>query len=278
LRQNLREGEQLRQMNEHMLQTAIEAAHKAGRVITERYPARRSVTVKGYRDIVTEVDTAAESIVIDLIRQRFPGHAILSEEAGGKGIGAGYTWVIDPLDGTTNYARRVPFFCTSVGVLEDGKPLAGAIYDPLRGQTFAAERGKGATLNGKPVHASQTSPLSHTVLALDWGHSDTVRARALDLLLRIAPRCGTVRALGSAALALAYVATGWLDGYFNLALKPWDIAAGILIIAEAGGRCTTLHGEPACVDTPACLATNGLIHDELLAIIAHSEQSPVAHR
>jgi myo-inositol-1(or 4)-monophosphatase len=259
-------------MNEHVLQTAIEAAHRAGKVIAERYPAERSVTVKGYRDIVTEVDIAAESIIIDLIRQRFPDHAILSEEVGGKGIGAGYTWVIDPLDGTTNYAHRVPFFCTSVGVLADGEPLAGAIYDPLLDQTFTAERGKGATLNGKPIRASQASPLSHTVLALDWGHSNTVRAQALDLLLRIAPRCGTVRALGSAALALAYVATGWLDGYFNLALKPWDTAAGMLIIAEAGGRCTTLDGEPGRVDIPACLATNGLVQDELLKVITDSAQ------
>jgi myo-inositol-1(or 4)-monophosphatase len=259
-------------MNEYVLQTAVEAAHRAGKMIVERYPAQRSVTVKGYRDIVTEVDTAAESIIIDLIGERFPDHAILSEEAGGAGIGAGYTWVIDPLDGTTNYARRVPFFCTSVGALEDGEPFAGVIYDPLRDQTFAAERGKGATLNGKPIHASQASPLNHTALALDWGHSDEVRAQTLDLLLRIAPRCGTVRALGSAALALAYVATGWLDGYFNLALKPWDTAAGMLIIAEAGGRCTTLDGEPGRVDIPACLATNGLVQDELLKVITDSAQ------
>jgi myo-inositol-1(or 4)-monophosphatase len=259
-------------MNEYVLQTAVEAAHRAGKMIVERYPAQRSVTVKGYRDIVTEVDTAAESIIIDLIGERFPDHAILSEEAGGAGIGAGYTWVIDPLDGTTNYARRVPFFCTSVGALEDGEPFAGVIYDPLRDQTFAAERGKGATLNGKPIHTSQASPLNHTALALDWGHSDEVRAQTLDLLLRIAPRCGTVRALGSAALALAYVATGWLDGYFNLALKPWDTAAGMLIIAEAGGRYTTLDGEPGRVDIPACLATNGLVQDELLKVITDSAQ------
>jgi myo-inositol-1(or 4)-monophosphatase len=254
-------------MNEHVLQTAIEAAHKAGKIIDERYLSQRSVTVKGYRDIVTEVDTAAESIIIDLIRQRFPDHAILSEEAGGKGIGAGHTWVIDPVDGTTNYARRVPFFCTSVGVLEDGEPLAGAIYDALRDQTFAAERGKGATLNGTPLHASQAFPLSQTVLSLDWGHSDEVRAQMLKLLSEVAPRCGTVRALGSAALALAHVATGWLDGYFNLALKPWDTAVGTLLIAEAKGKCTTIEGSPYRVGIPGCLATNGLIHDELLSIL-----------
>lgn len=254
-------------MNEHVLQTAIEAAHRAGRVIAERFPAQRSVTVKGYRDIVTEVDTAAESIVIELIGERFPDHAILSEEAGGAEIGAGITWVIDPLDGTTNYAHRIPIFCVSVGVLEDGEPLIGVIYDPLRDQTFAGERSKGATLNGAPLHASQASPLSQTGLALDWGHSDEVRAQTLKLLSKVALRCGTVRALGSAALALAYVAAGWLDGYFNLALKPWDTAAGTLLIAEAEGRCTTLDGTPYRVGTPGCLATNGLIHDEMLSIL-----------
>jgi myo-inositol-1(or 4)-monophosphatase len=253
-----------------MLQTAIEVTHRAGKVIAERFSAQRNVTVKGYRDIVTDVDIAAESIIIDLIGERFPDHAILSEEAGGAAIGAGLTWVIDPLDGTTNYAHRIPFSCTSVGVLEDGEPLVGAIYDPLRDQTFAAERGKGATLNGERIHASQASPLSHTMLALDWGHSDAARMQALDLLIHAAPRCGTVRALGSAALALAYVATGWLDGYLNPALKPWDIAAGMLLIAEASGRCTTLNGEPCHVDTLTCLATNGLVHDELLTVIADS--------
>jgi myo-inositol-1(or 4)-monophosphatase len=153
-------------------------------------------------------------------------------------------------------------------MLVGGEPLAGAVYDPLRDQTFAAERGKGATLDGAPIRASRTSPLSHTVLGLDWGHSDAVRDRVLELLLRVAPRCGTVRALGSAALALAYVAAGWLDGYFNLALKPWDTAAGTLLVAEAGGKCTTIEGSPYRVGIPGCLATNDLVHDELLAAIA----------
>jgi myo-inositol-1(or 4)-monophosphatase len=251
-----------------MLQTAIEAAHRAGKAITERYPAEHTVIIKGHRDLVTEADTAAESIIINLIHQRFPDHAILSEEAGGNGIGDGYTWVIDPLDGTTNYAHRIPLFCVSVGVLEGGEPLAGVIYDPLRGQTFAAERGKGATLDGAPMHVSQTSLFGHALLGFDWAHSDEVRAQILELLLRIVPRCGTVRALGSAALGLAYVAAGWLDGYFHLALKPWDAAAGTLLIAEAGGRCTTPDGEPYRTAAPGCLATNGLVHDNLLAMIA----------
>jgi myo-inositol-1(or 4)-monophosphatase len=249
-----------------MLQTALEAARRAGRVIAERYSSGHTVTVKGYRDIVTEVDTAAEAVVLDLIRDRFPDHAILSEEGGGGERGGGYTWVVDPLDGTTNYVHRVPVFAVSIGVLEGSEPFVGVIHDPLRDQTFVAERGQGAMLNGEAIRASRVARLSHAVIGLDWGHSDEVREQTLAFLNRVAPRCGTVRALGSAALAQAYVAAGWLDAYCNLALKPWDAAAGTLIVTEAGGRCTTLEGNPYSVDLPGCLATNGLIHEELLAI------------
>ena len=249
-----------------MLQTAIEAARQAGQVIAERYPAERDVTIKGYRDIVTDADIAAEAIILNMIRDRFPDHAILSEEAG-ESTGSGYTWVVDPLDGTTNYAHRIPVFAVSIGVLEGGEPLIGVIHDPLRGQTFVAERGGGARVNSVPVRVSRVANFGHTLLCLDWGHSDERRERALAWLRELSPRCGTVRAFGSAALGLAYVAAGWLDGYFHLALKPWDSAAGMLLVAEAGGRCTTLTGEPYRVDSPGCLATNGLIHEELLGVM-----------
>ena len=250
-----------------MLETAIEAARRAGQVIVDRYSAGHTVTVKGYRNIATEVDTAAEAVILNLIRERFPDHAILSEEAGGSGIGEGYTWVVDPLDGTTNYSRRLPICSVSVGLLEDGDPLAGVVYDPLRGHMFVAERGGGARLNDAPIHASQVARLDHTVVGMDWGHSDAERGRTLRTLLRVAPHCGTVRALGSAALALCYVAAGWLDAYFNLIMKPWDAAAGVLLIAEAGGRCTTLDGQPYRVERPGCVATNGNVQDSLLAVM-----------
>lgn len=253
-------------MSDLLLQTAVEAAVRAGREIVERYPAARQVTVKGYRDVVTEIDLAAEGVILDLIRARFPEHAILSEEAGGVQAD-GYTWVVDPLDGTTNVVHRVPFFSVSIGVLVGGEPLIGVVHDPLRGQTFTAERGKGAALDGAPLSASRTAPLARAVVGVDWGRSDEVRERVLALLLRVAPRCGTVRALGSAALAQAYVAAGWLDGYFNLALKPWDVAAGSLLVAEAGGRCSALEGGAYQADGAACLATNDLLHEELLSLL-----------
>jgi myo-inositol-1(or 4)-monophosphatase len=250
-----------------MLETAVEAAHEAGRLIAERYPALHTIKVKGYRDIATEVDTAAEAIVMDMIRRRFPDHDILSEEAGGSGIGSGYTWIIDPVDGTTNYAHRLPIFTVSIGVVKAGQPVAGVIHDPMRSQTFTAERGKGAWVDGERLSASGVDRLEHSVVGVDWGHSDEIRARTFDMLSRVAPRVGTVRALGSAALALAYVAAGWMDAYYNFMMKPWDVAAGVLLIAEAGGHCTTLDGSPYSVEEPACLATNGKIHGELVEVM-----------
>jgi myo-inositol-1(or 4)-monophosphatase len=254
----------------NMLQTAIEAARQAGQLIAERFLGPHDIIIKGYREIVTEVDTAAESVIINLIHERFSNHAILSEESGESGGGGEYTWVVDPLDGTTNYARRIPAFATSIGVLERGEPAVGVVYDPLRDQLFTAKRGKGATLNGEPIHTSQVARLSQALVGLDWGQGDEERERTLGILLRVAPRCLTVRALGSAVLMQCHLAAGWLDGYFNLMLKPWDAAAGTLIIAEAGGRCTTMGGEPYRVGVSGCLATNSPIHDEMLAVIANS--------
>lgn len=247
-----------------MLQTAIEAARQAGRIILERYPGERKLTVKGYRDLVTDADIAAEEVIIDLIQARFPDHAILSEEAGGSEISSGYTWVVDPLDGTTNYTHHHPVFAVSIGVLQDGNPLMGVIHDPLRDQTFVAHKGGGARLNDIPINVSRVADLGNAMLGLDWGHSDEVRKRILFYLQQIVPYCGTLRVLGSAALAMAYVAAGWLDAYFQLGLKPWDTAAGMLMVTEAGGRCSTLKGKVYRVNLPGCLATNGLIHDELL--------------
>jgi myo-inositol-1(or 4)-monophosphatase len=250
-----------------MLETAIEAAKLAGRVVTERFPAERTLISKGYRDIVTDTDTAAEAAILELVRTRFPDHAILAEEAGDNGVDSARTWVIDPLDGTTNYAHHVPVFAVSIGVLEGREPLIGVVHDPLRGHVFAAVRNQGAWLDDGPIHVSTTERLSDAVVGLDWGRHDSVRRQTVRLLSHIAPRCRTLRGLGSAALALAYVAAGWMDAYFHLAIRPWDVAAGKLLVLEAGGRCTTLQGDPHRVDSPSCLATNGPIHSHMLSVM-----------
>lgn len=251
-------------MRQELLAVALEAAHRAGEVLVERLWGQRQVVTKGYRDVVTDADTAAEAVVLSLIRARFPDHAILSEEAGRTGSDSPYVWVVDPLDGTTNYSHRHPVFSVSIAVMKEGEPAVGVVRDPLRGHTFAACRGQGATLNGKPIEVSPFDRLEDAIVALDWGHTDVERERVLRRLVALVPRCRTVRVLGSAALALAYVGAGWLELYFNAALGPWDAAAASLIITEAGGRLSGLEGEPWQVGQPGLLATNGLLHSEVL--------------
>ena len=165
-----------------ILETAIEAAQRAGQVLVERYAAPHTLTVKGYRDISTEVDTAAEAIIMGLVRDRFPGHAILSEEAGGSPIGDGFTWVVDPLDGTTNYAHRLPVFATSIGVLQGGAPLVGVIYDPLREHMFIAEQGGGARLNGAPLRVSRVPSPARAIpksVSVTWPSASTITLAGL---------------------------------------------------------------------------------------------------
>lgn len=247
-----------------MLQTAIEAARRAGQLIAARYPTQRDVSRKGYRDLVTETDIAAEDVILSLIQDRFPDHAILSEETPGGEIGEGYTWVIDPVDGTSNYTHRVPIFSVSVALLHRGRPLIGVVYDPMRDHLFVGKSGSGATLNNQPLQISAIHQIQEALIGFDWARDEEKRNQVLSRLQQVAPLCHTVRALGSAALGLTYVAAGWLDGYFHLAIHPWDAAAAVLLITEAGGRCTSFDGEPFNVSAARCVATNGHIHEALL--------------
>lgn len=267
-----------------MLETAIQAARAAGRVLVDRLPDERQVRVKGLRDIVTDADLSAEEVIIQTIRARFPDHALLTEEQGESAGDAPYVWVVDPLDGTTNYSRRLPIFSVSVGVvsrrrrrslwsaipsetLPNGQLMAGVVYDPLRDHLFAVERGRGATLNGAPLRVSAFDRVSHAVVGLDWAHEQENRREIMARLGRVAPACHTVRGIGSATLALCYVAAGWLDAYFNVGLKPWDMAAGLLLIEEAGGRITDLQGQPWQPWESRVLVSNGHVHQALLDLM-----------
>ncbi len=250
-----------------MLQTAIQAAQEAGRILVERLPDDRQVRVKGLRDIVTDADLAAEQAIVQAIRARFPDHALLTEEGGESAGQAPYVWVVDPLDGTTNYSRRMPIFCVSIGLLHQGQLELGVVYDPLREHLFAAQRGRGATLNGEPLRVSSIDQVGSAIVALDWAHSHANRREILARLGRIAPACGTLRGLGSAALGLCYVAAGWIEAYFHVGIKPWDIAAGLLLIQEAGGRVTDLEGVPWQPWGQRLLVSNGRVHDALLELM-----------
>jgi myo-inositol-1(or 4)-monophosphatase len=256
------------------LQTAIDAAHAAGELLRRKLPLERQVRYKGPRDIVTDADEAAQRAIIELIGARFPEHEVLAEESPRDLdlAAAGPTWIIDPLDGTTNYARRYPSFCVSVGLADAGALRVGAICDPIRRETFYAATGQGAFLQrgrarAEPLRVTDTGDLVEALVGVDWARDPEVRAQVLAVLGRVASSCRSVRASGSAALALAYVAAGWLDAYFHFSLSPWDVAAGALLIQEAGGHITTPHDGPWQLGQPAIAASNGLLHAAFLETI-----------
>jgi myo-inositol-1(or 4)-monophosphatase len=236
---------------------AEEGARLAGRVLAERFLGERTIEFKGGygSDLVTDADRAAEETVLGFLRQRYPGHAILAEESGAS-RGTGLRWVVDPLDGTTNYAHRVPHFCVSVGVDGPDGVLAGAIYNPMLDELFSAARGEGATLNGRPLRASGTTELGQALLCTGFPYDVHQRPEGpVGLLRRFIVRAQGMRRTGSAALDLAYVAAGRFDGFFEFGLKPWDVAAGSLLVQEAGGTMVRIDGAPFQVgigDVLAC--------------------------
>jgi myo-inositol-1(or 4)-monophosphatase len=227
---------------------AVALASRAGALLTASYERSMKVDRKSRRDVVTNVDYASEKLVIEAIIERFPADAILAEESGrehgaprtARGRWARRTWVIDPLDGTVNYANGIPFFCVSIGLVEDGRPVAGVVLDPLRGDAYAATAGGPATLNGEPVHASDKSELGDYVVSLAIiGRGGIARERRVAHEIRIGRR------MGSAALALAYVASGRFDAFVqNGGLSLWDIAAAGLIAERAGATVSDLYGGP----------------------------------
>jgi myo-inositol-1(or 4)-monophosphatase len=212
--------------------------------LAEKLDEGRVVEHKGRIDLVTDADKASEVAVVSFLRERFPSHAILAEESGAS-AGQKYRWFIDPLDGTTNYAHRVPHFAVSIAVEGPAGLLAGVIYDPMRKELFSATKGRGATLNGRPIRVTETEPLERSLLATGFPYD--VRENPdppLALFNRFIRLTRGVRRFGSAALDLAYVACGRYDGFFEYSLKPWDVAAGALIVTEAGGNMAQLDGGP----------------------------------
>src|SRR5438874_2180650 len=224
---------------------------------------------KGTIDLVTEVDLAVERRFRALIAERFPDHQILAEELGGAAAApAGPCWVFDPIDGTSNYAHGLPIFCASLALEIDGVAEVAAIYDPTRKELFTAERGGGAFVNGRPLRASSATRLVDAMLVTGFPYDVHSRVdEIVGLFAAFVAEARAVRRLGSAALDLCYVAAGRLDGFWESDLKPWDIAGGALIVAEAGGRVTDLAGAPFASPGGHVLATNGRLHDAMLAVI-----------
>ncbi len=255
-----------------MLDFAIQTAHDAGRVLAEKFGrASLAVTRKGDIDIVTEADLAAERLIVERIRSYHPRHAILTEEAGDAGnmeTAAEYKWVVDPLDGTTNYAHGYPAFCVSIALEREGEIVLGVVHDPTRGETFAAERGEGATLNGRPIRVSEVEDMNRALVCTGFPYDVRTRSEFARHFHNFIMHAQGVRRDGSAALDLAYVACGRFDGFWEEGLKPWDVAAGKIIVEEAGGRITRYDDTPFDIYTPPVVATNGILHGEMLRVLA----------
>jgi myo-inositol-1(or 4)-monophosphatase len=249
---------------------AEQLARAAGAVQRERYETVLDVRTKSASiDLVTEVDHACEELIVRALRRERPGDAILAEEGGGDDRpGAEWRWVIDPLDGTMNYAHGYPRFCVSIGVQRRGEPCVGVVYDPLLDELFAATRGEGATCNGRPLRVSNERELGRALLATGFAY-DVHRSFEdnLDHFADFVKRVRGLRRDGSAALDLCYVAAGRFDGFWELKLHPWDVAAGNLIVEEAGGRTSDLSGRPPKGDGRETVASNGHLHEAMLAVL-----------
>jgi len=247
---------------------AIEAALKAGKYIKSCLGKAKIVEFKGEINIVTDIDKKAESTIIRHLKKNFPKHHILAEEGGGESTGSGYKWVIDPLDGTTNFAHGFPFFCVSIALEKNRTPILGVVYDPIRDELFYAEKGKGSFLNNKKIRVSKTSKLNNALLATGFAYNFRKAYRSnLENFYKLMLHARAIRRAGSAALDLCYVACGRFDGFWELDLHPWDTAAGILIIKEAGGKVSRLFGEPYSHYDKELLCSNTKIHSQMIAAL-----------
>jgi myo-inositol-1(or 4)-monophosphatase len=255
--------------------TAVELARAAGAILREGYGRAHRPERKGRIDLVTEYDRRSERLVIEGIRERFPGHAILAEEsgayAGGPADGPGAVrWIVDPLDGTTNFAHNYPFFCVSIAAEVEGRLAAGAVYDPVRDELFAAAAGHGATLNGHAIHVSDVARVDDALLVTGFPYDVREHPeRSLPLFEAFLVRAQAIRRDGSAALNLCYLACGRFDGFWESSLSPWDVAAGTLLVREAGGLITAYGGEFR-LDGREILASNGRIHEEMKTVITRA--------
>jgi myo-inositol-1(or 4)-monophosphatase len=251
---------------------AIELAREAGAILREGYGRTHAPERKGRIDLVTEFDRRSEALLIEGIRRRFGDHAVLAEESGHHpAAGAAVRWLIDPLDGTTNFAHNYPFFAVSIAAEVAGSVQAGVVYDPVRDELFAAAAGSGATLNGAPVRVSDIERVEDALLVTGFPYD--VREypeRSLPLFQAFLTRAQGIRRDGSAALNLCYLAMGRFDGFWEGHLAPWDMAAGVLMVREAGGMVTRYDGAPFDLAGSEILATNGHLHAEMREILARA--------
>lgn len=246
---------------------AINLARDAGNLLKEKFNSKHEVHYKGEINLVTEADKMSEDLIIAAINSSFPDHGILSEESPAQNSSAKLRWIIDPLDGTTNYAHGYPVFCVSIALENEGVIVLGVIYDPLREDMFVAVRGSGAYLNGKKLKVSPTATLSRSLLATGFPYDIRMsKDNNLNYFNLMAVEAQAIRRAGAAALDIAYLAAGRFDGFWELKLMPWDVAAGCLMVEESGGVISDMSGGQWDISSPNVLVSNGLIHEQMISV------------
>lgn len=253
-----------------MIQLAIEAALEAGQFLKESVGQVLQVERKLGQEtnLVTQIDKKAEEIIISKIKRRYPDHDFLAEESGSHKKQSEYRWIIDPLDGTLNFTHGVPLFSVSIGVERQGEIIAGVVYEPNLGELFTAEKGKGAFLNKKRIHVSKVDTLIESMVVTGFPYTIQQNPdNAVQHFVNVLMKAQGVRRLGSAAVDLCYVACGRFEGFWEVSLNAWDMAAGVLMVEEAGGRFTDFRGAPSTIYTKQILATNGLVHEKLVEVL-----------
>jgi myo-inositol-1(or 4)-monophosphatase len=253
------------------LEGAISAAREAGEVLRKGFGWQHSVRYKGEVDLVTEVDEQAERVIKEILLGAFPSYGMLAEESGRSSGHEDARWIVDPLDGTTNYAHGLPILCVSIALERAGEVVVGVVHDPMRQETYLAERGGGATLNGEPIRVSDTDELIQALIATGFPYDRAEMPEALELFGRFAAITRGMRRLGSTALDLCYVAAGRLDGYYERGIWAWDIAAGGLILEEAGGKVTDYRGAGLNLEGRQIVASNGYLHSAMMEL---TEEGP----
>jgi myo-inositol-1(or 4)-monophosphatase len=264
-------------MTKNYLEAAIEIAHEAGKILREEFDRPPQIAYKGEADLVTQADKRSERLIVERLTKYFPDHGIVAEEGTGREGTSDFRWHVDPLDGTTNFAHGYPCFCVSLGLAQGDTLLAGVVFNPFYNELYAAARGEGATLNGKPIHVSKAATLATSLLCTGFPVHKRAGSPNIHYYWDFTLRSHGVRRDGSAALDLACVAAGRFEGFWEFGLNKWDVAAGALLVEEAGGKVSDFAGQPYQLGGPMILATNGLVHEEVRGIALEiSKRDPAA--
>ncbi len=265
-------------MSNNSLEAAVEIAQEAGKILREEMERPLSIAYKGDFDLVTQADRRSEALIVSRLQKYFPGHAVAAEEGTGKDTASDYCWHVDPLDGTTNFAHRYPCFCVSMALTYKKELQLGVVYNPVYNELFTAARGEGAFFNGKKIQCSKIDALKNSLLCTGFPNHNREANPNFHFYWDFTLRSHGVRRDGSAALDLAFVAMGRFESFWEFGLNPWDTAAGVILVEEAGGKITDMQGQPYTLGGPSILASNGLIHAEMLKVVSEVSAQAIAQK